>query len=97
MSALREYCNQVVRTKKKGRSEKRIYDRDLKIVVRFYYYAKLKELSFAKIIDALSMEFDLDESVINFRLRYRQKELDAIFEECPDIHALQLRYPYYSW
>jgi hypothetical protein len=97
MSALREYCNTEVRNKKKGRSEKRLYSRDLKIVARFYYHAKIREMNFAKVIDALSIEFDLDESVINFRLRFRQNELDAIFEESPQPHVLQIRYPYYAW
>jgi hypothetical protein len=54
-------------------------------------------MNFAKVIDALSNEFDLDESVINFRLRFRQNELDAIFEESPQPHVLQIRYPYYAW
>lgn len=94
---LRKYCVDPSRSTRKGRSESRIFSRDIKIAYRFYYHSEILRRVYAVVISALSEEFDVDQRVVTDRLKERQTELDRIYKEKPSVLLLRKRYPYFTW
>lgn len=94
---LRKYFQQPHRTTKKGPSESRMSNRDEKLVLRFYYYAVIKQCKFSNTVQYLSDEFDIDETVIINRLKKISGLVDRVFAQKPSIRILKKKIPYYSW
>ncbi len=94
---LKNYCPATHKGTRRGRSESRLQNRDEKMAYRFYYHAEICKLKYSSVLSSLSVEFDIDESVVTVRLKKIADILDRIFKEKPTVRSLRKKFPYYSW
>lgn len=82
-----------------GRDKKLIDQRDKKLVHRHYYYLKLQSLQYPKILENLSLEFDLAEYTIAERLQYENnyRLLKRLILDKTTVQQLRKSYPFLSW
>ena len=98
MVALAQYFPvQTSTSKRKGRSQELLAQRDEKLASRFYYYAHIKGENYESTTNALEQEFDICERVVIDRLKANQIILDELFKNRPAVSILKRKFPYFVW
>jgi hypothetical protein len=81
----------------KGRSPVLLENRNNKLLYRYYYYTRLLQYSFNKVIEMLVYEFDLSRITITELVQDRASQLRQIADSQPTIKELEKMFPSYNW
>ena len=81
----------------RGRSDFLIARRDRKLILRYYFYTKIKRLNFESIIKLLTFEFDLAERTITDRLQLKYDSINEVMKLNPAVLELKREFPYFNW
>lgn len=83
---------------KKGRDQELLAARNKKIVLRYYYYAKLKKIQYDEILKSLKTEFDISNKTIsNVLFVDNYNEVSNVMQSKPTIKQLKKELPYFAW
>jgi hypothetical protein len=85
------------KTGKKGRSIKMIEQRNEKLLHRFFYHSRLRQLKYESVLSELVNDFDLTESTLTQIIECNTKRIKEIGDKKLTRQKLKTLYPSFSW
>ena len=82
---------------KQGRSGELIGCRNLQLLHRYYYHARLHRMRYDLVLEELVKEFSLSSTRIITILAQHSVELKGLFDAKPSTAQLTKLYPHFSW
>lgn len=89
--------HEIDKNKKKGRCTELINKRNESIYYRYYFYGKIKKLTYADTFMALSNEFYLSERTIADIIQKASDKINIVFKEKLNIKQLTQKFYYLNW
>lgn len=81
----------------KGRSSLMIENRDEKLLHRYYYHARILQIRYDNVLEALEIEFDLSRVTIVKIIAKNTARLKQIADSALTREQLKSKYPFLNW
>ncbi len=82
---------------RKGRNAQLLSKRNECLLARYYYYAYMKNKSYADVLKLIVMEFYVSEATIAMLVQDYLDDLMALKKKCPTLYYFNRRWPHIRW